>query len=188
MRHDLASLKTVLAKAPVSALRAKLTRRVEYLALARYNPPNWLFTSGKPKRYNPAGVHCVYFGGDVHVTRIEYEEMWRGLQGAHQPATEFIAEVHLRRVLDLTSPATLKVLKIAPGDLFKNWRRATRPTLTQLLGQAVNETKYFSAIRYPSAAGGRTGGLNIVIFRDCVQSSDSVRILGPTKKPLQKWP
>jgi hypothetical protein len=97
LTHDLASLKAALPTAPALAMKARLTRRVEYLALARYDPPNWLYTSGKPKRYNPAGVHCVYFGADAKVTRAEYEEMWKELQGANQPATEFIAEVCLER-------------------------------------------------------------------------------------------
>lgn len=186
MTHTLESLKAALQPAPALALKAKLTRRVEYLALARYDPPNWLFTSGKPKRYNPAGVHCVYFGTDANVTRAEYDEMWKGLQGANQPTLEFVAEVSLQRVLDLASPTTLKALKLDAKELFKNWRRANHPTLTQLLGLAVNEDKSFSAIRYPSAAGGQ--GVNLVIFRDCVSAPDFVKILGPTRKPLQKWP
>lgn len=93
--------------------------------------------------------------------------------------------MNLKRVLDLTSPATLKVLKISASDLSKNWRRARHPTLTQLLGQAVNETGCFSAIRYPSAV---SKGANVVIFRDCVRKPDYVKILGSTNKPLEHWP
>lgn len=188
MTHYLASLKFVLATAPALAIKARLIRRVPYLDLARYDPPHWLFTSGKRKRYNPAGVHCVYFGSDADVTRTEYEAMWKGLRCAYQPATEFIADVNLQHVLDLMSPVTLKALKIDHSALLKNWRRGKHPKLTQLLGQAVNETKSFSAIRYPSAAAGSRRGVNLVIFRDCVAAPDYVRILGPTRKPLQKWP
>jgi len=111
--------------------------------------------------------------------------MWKGLAGAHQPATEFTAEVNLQRVLDLTAAETVKILNITAADLSKNWRRARHPTLTQLLGQAVNETGCFSAIRYTSAV---SKGVNIVIFRDCVHSPDYVKILGPTKKSLEQWP
>ena len=81
MTGDLASLKAALPSAPALSMKARLIRRVEYMALASYNPPNWLYTSGKPKRYNPAGVHCVYFGTDVTVTRSEYDQMWKGLAG-----------------------------------------------------------------------------------------------------------
>ena len=98
--------------------------------------------------------------------------------------------MELRRVLDLTNDTTLKAINVAAKDLLKNWRRASQPTLTQLLGQAVNETGLFSAIRFPSkaAAIGGPAGINFVIFRSCVRSPDVVRILGPTNKPLQEWP
>jgi hypothetical protein len=99
--------------------------------------------------------------------------------------------VALGRVLDLTSPATLKVLSMDSKDLFENWRRRTKtPTTTQLLGQAVNETRLFSAIRYPSKAAISLNltGINYVIFQDCVVSPDSVQVLGSTIKPLQSWP
>jgi len=126
----------------------------------------------------------LYFGTDVTVTRAEYEEMWKGLGGADQPATEFIAEVNLQRVRDLTSPATLKALKSMPKRFSRTGAGQNTPTLTQLLGRAISEDKSFSAIRYPSAATGK-GGLNLVIFRDCVSPPDFVNILGPTRKPLQ---
>ena len=149
MKHDLASLKAALKAAPARAVKTKLFRRVEFIALVSYNPPNWLYTSGKPQRYNPAGVHCVYFGGEPNVTRTEFEEIWQGLKAADQPATDFSAAVDLHRVLDLTLDATLNALKVDAKDLFKSWRRARRPTLTQLIGQAVNVTGLFSAIRHP---------------------------------------
>jgi len=190
LSHDLTSLKKALATAPAMTVKAKLFRRVEFLALVSITPPNWLYTSGKPQRYNPAGVHCVYFGADVNVTRTEFEGIWQGLKGANQPATDYGASVDLQRVLDLTSAATLKALKVNFKDLFKSWRRAKTPTLTQLLGQAVSESGLFAAICYPSkaAAGRGQAGVNFVVFRDCVKHPDSVEILGPTSKPLQKWP
>jgi RES domain-containing protein len=188
--HDLASLKKALASASSIAVKAKLYRRVEFLALAAYSPPNWLYTSGKPQRYNPAGVHCVYFSADPDVTREEFEEIWKGLKAADQPATDFCAQVDLKRVLDMTSETNLKLLKVDKKDLFRNWRRARHLTPTQLLGLAVSETGYFSAICYPSKAAADRGhaGVNFVIFKNCVQAPDSVRILGPKSKPLQQWP
>lgn len=47
-----------------------------------------------------------------------------------------------------------------------------------------------SAIRFPSDASRAQGldGANVVIYRSCVYRPDFVRILGPTRKPLQKWP
>jgi len=184
LKHDLDTLKIALGSAPGAAIRAELIRLVPFVDLVRHNPPNWLYTSGKPNRYNPHGVECIYFGASREVAQAEYDSMWQGMLGEHQPVTTFFADVKLKRVLDLTHAATLKAMKIDAKGLFKNWRRAKHPTLTQLLGQAVN-AKDFSAICYPSATA---NGVNFVIFRDCIRSPDSVRILGPTKKPLQKWP
>ncbi len=84
----------------------------------------------------------------------------------------------------------MKILNLETKDLLKTWRRAKRPTLTQLIGQAVSETQLFSAIRYTSKAAVASGqpGMNLVIFRDCVRPPESVRILGPSAKALQEWP
>jgi len=187
LKHDLASLKIALAVAPAIRVKTKLTRLVPQLDLGA--SPDWLFTSGKPNRYNPVGVNCVYFGEGREVAQAEYDNNWKGRVAKNQPVTTYYAEVVLHCVLDLTANRTLKALKVDGKDLFKNWRTAKHPTLTQLLGQAVNETGLFSAIRYPSkaAAGRGQAGVNFVIFADCVRPPDSVRILGPTRKPLQKW-
>ncbi|HXP59130.1 MAG TPA: RES family NAD+ phosphorylase, partial [Dongiaceae bacterium] len=176
-----------LASAPARTMRAKLSRLVPFNDLVAYNPPEWLYTSGKPNRCNPSGVLCVYFGEDADVAATEYEARWKQLVGKDQPVTTYYAMVALQRVLDLTSPATLNALGVDQQDLFKPWRRAKRLTLTQLLGKAVNETRLFSAIRFPSKAAARAG-VNIVIFRNCLRSPDSVQVLGPTNKPLERWP
>ena len=188
MRHDLASLKAALAATPAVKAKARLTRLVPQLDLGA--SPDWLFTSGKPNRYNPAGVRCVYFAEVQEVAQAEYDAYWKGTGRGSQPVTTYYCEVVLHRVLDLTDVATLRKLKVDAKDLLKNWRRARHKTLTQLIGQAVNETGLFSAIRYPSkaAAGRSQRGANFVIFRACVRSPDSVRILGPTSSPLQEWP
>ncbi len=155
--------------------------------LAARNPPDWLYASGGRNRYNPAGIHCIYFGEISEVARAEYEEAWRGLAGHDQPVTTYYADVVLHRVLDLTVMATLKGMKLDSTELFKAWRKARHPTVTQLLGQAVNASGLFSAIRFPSSAARIAGfvGSNLVIFRDSVLRPDFVKILGPTRKPLQ---
>jgi len=71
LKHNLASLKALLRKAPAVNVRTKLTRLVAKLDLGP--SPNWLFTSGKPNRYNPAGVDCVYFGETWEVAQSEYD-------------------------------------------------------------------------------------------------------------------
>ena len=84
----------------------------------------------------------------------------------------------------------MEALALTPGDLQATWARAVRPTMTQLLGEAVSRQSKISAIRFPSDAARMKGfvGANVVIFRDCLRRPDHVHILGPTRKPLQKWP
>jgi len=134
------------------------------------------------------GLHL--FCGSLEVAQAEYENMWKGLRGADQPVTVFHAEVSLKHALDLTAPATLKAFKFTNKILLAPWRRAKKPMLTQMVGQAVYETRWFSAIRYPSAAAFADGskGSNIVIFRACLDKKDSVRILGPKDRILAQWP
>ena len=188
--QTLNSIRHKLASAPQLALRSTLVRLIPFASLAKNQPPDWLFTSGKPNRYNPAGIQCLYFAEDDASARAEYSAHWAGLAGENQPIVTYYANVRLQNVLDLTSSKTVKVMSIRGSDLFAPWRRAKRPTVTQLIGQAVSESSIVSAIRYPSQAAREAGfaGANIVIFRDCIQPPDSVRILGPTKKELQQWP
>ncbi len=182
-RHRLASI-------PCLTVSATLVRMVPFNAFSRNQPVNWLFTSGKPNRYNPAGLECVYFAEDEATAQAEYDRYWSGLAGRKQPVITYYAEVRLGRVLDLNSSVTLEHLGIKESALFTPWRGAKRPTATQLIGQAVSETLELTAIRYPSLAARTVGltGSNLVIFRDSIRSPDSVRILGPKKRPLQKWP
>jgi hypothetical protein len=121
---------------------------------------------------------------------LEDALQWVGLRAGKQPAVTFYAEVRLRRVLDLTSPDTLRALKLSVPNLHRPWRGAARLTATQSLGKAICEHSYICAIRYPSLAATAAGqsGNNVVIYRNHVKKPDSVRILGPTRKPLGKWP
>lgn len=190
MTHDFASLKSALAHTPTRAVKAQLTRLVPFQHLVSSNPPDWLLTFGKPNRYNTAGIECVYFGENKEVAELEYVSQFSRLFGKRQPVTTYYADIVLGRVLDLTDPLILKALRLDAKELSKNWRRAKTPTATQLLGKAVSEMGHFSAIRYFSQAAAKKGqkGANFVIFRGSVRAPDSVVILGPTRRPLQKWP
>ena len=182
----LATIRRRLESARGTEIEGVYVRVVPFIPLTRISPPNWLFASGRPNRYNPASVECVYFSEDERTARAEYENRALG----RQPVVIYYAQVRLKRVLDLSSANTIKTLGITKNDLFAPWCTSKRPTVTQLLGQAVSKDSIFSAIRYPSIATREAGisGNNIVIFQNCIRRPDSVRILGPTKKPLQKWP
>lgn len=167
-----------------------LVRLVPFVDVTKYKPVDWLYTSAKPNRYNPEGVECLYCGEDEPTARAEYDDPWSGVVGSEQPFVTYRVKIRLSAVLDLTSLDVLRQLGLKLDDLFAPWRKVKNPTLTQLIGLAVQEGATFSAIRFPSRAAKDAGfvGTNLVIFRDRVVKPDSVRILGPTAKPLQKWP
>lgn len=176
--------------APRISVRETLVRRVALCSLISNTPPDFLYTSGKSGRYNPAGVLCVYFSEAEDTVRLEYERLWAGTIGSKQPFVTYFARIKLDNVLDLSSNATAKALKLRPQDLRKEWRNATSLTETQKLGLVVATRTPISAVRFPSdpAASAGKPGSNLVIFRQKVRRPDYVKILGPDKAPLQTWP
>jgi RES domain-containing protein len=188
--NQLAAIARRLAKTPRIAVRALLVRRVPLEALTNIIPPNFLFTSKRANRYNPAGVECLYFSEDEDTAKLEYERFWAGLLGDKQPFVTYFARVRLHNVLDLTIDSNLSRLKLKPQDLHEDWRKAIKPTKTQLLGLAIATWTRISGIRYPSdaASAASSAGTNLVLFRATIQKPDYVKILGPKKQPLQCWP
>jgi RES domain-containing protein len=180
----------VLATVPVRRLKATLVRRVALDPLIEGGGPDFLFTSGRANRYNPAGVACVYFSEDERTARAEYDRRAARRSKGHQPLGTFFADVDLGKVLDLVDDSARKAVGLSAKDLGAHWHRARRPTKSQLLGMAVSCQTSIAAIRFPSDAARATGftGFNVVIFRHCLRRPDYVRILGATKRPLQKWP
>ena len=176
-----------LPSAPTRELQATLVRRAPMLAMVESAPLDFLFTSGIAYRYNPRGLECIYFAEAEATAAAEYE---LHNPGQRQPITTYFAEVRLRRVLDLGDAGTMAELGLTARDLRAPWAGARKPTVTQLLGEAVSRQGDIAAIRFPSEAARRKGfaGADVAIFRDCVRRPDHVHILGPTKKPLQKWP
>ena len=64
----------LLATAPDEELRGvALSRIVERRVLESRRPPDFLFTSGRPGRYNPAGVEGVYFSADGATAGAEFD-------------------------------------------------------------------------------------------------------------------
>jgi hypothetical protein len=54
-----AAMKRRLASVPIFELRATLARIVPLGDLVKNSPPDFLFASGKPNRFNTAGIECV---------------------------------------------------------------------------------------------------------------------------------
>lgn len=177
----------LLAGAPVRELRTTFVRRVQLLPLIQSAPVNFLFTSGKPNRFNPAGTPCVYFAEDEATAAAEFG---RHFASSREPFVTYFAEVQLRAVLDLCDVDTMEALDLTPADLQAPWIGVRAPTVTQILGDTMARQKRISAIRFPSDASRAQGrnGANVVIYQSCVSRPDFVRILGPTREPLQTWP
>lgn len=178
-----------LASAPTAPLVGELVRAVAFAALVRRQPPEFLYASGKPNRFNPSGVECVYFADDERTAREEYVAGFGGLASVRQPRTIFFARVRLARVLDLTDLATLEHVGLDEAERDAPWRTADSPTRAQLLGEAVSRQSKVSAIRYPSVAAAAAGvaGANVVIFRASLAPGDLVEVLGPDREPLDAW-
>lgn len=83
---------------PPVSMRATLVRMVAFAALSQNEPPDWLFTSGKPNRFNPPGVECLYFAEDEATARAEYNHYGSALPVTRQPVVTYYAEVNLQRV------------------------------------------------------------------------------------------
>jgi RES domain-containing protein len=186
---DRASFLRNLASAPTISLEKIWVRIVPRAWLEAKAPPDFLFTSGKPNRYNPGGVQCVYFSEDEATALLEYLSLWSGTGGEHQPRTTYFARVQLEHALDLRDARTLAVLGLKARDLYQPWRLATAPTVTQVLGQVISDQQIICAIRFPSVSAHVAGpeGANVVIFRDSIRHPSRVEILGPGKVPLQTW-
>jgi RES domain-containing protein len=157
-----------------------------FVDLCKNNPPDWLFCSCEAARYNPKNIACVYFAEGGRTARAEHA---CNKENEVQPIVFFSAKVQLRNAVDLADSKTLRILGLKKSRLFEEWERK-KIVETQLLGAAVAQHPKFSAIVFPSAAAKEAGfrAKNIVIFRDKVRRPDSVQILGPTRKPLQRWP
>jgi RES domain-containing protein len=182
---DLDEIHKRLRAATFVEIGATLARCVALKPLIAGGEPNFLHTSAKPNRFNPEGVHCIYFAEDERTARAEYS---RRLVAACQPLATFFADVRLSRVLDLNDAKTRAALGLKSADLSARWVRSKILIRTQRIGLALSQQNDISGIRFPSDAAREAGfnGVNIVIFPNAVRKPDFVRIVGPTQAPLQQ--
>ena len=177
----------------LSALK-KLRRNVDSGVLARCvtrqavessAPPIFLYASGRPGRYNPEGVECIYWAENENTARLEYRKYELG---AATYETFFCR--YECGVLDFGNLSVLAALGLKETDLYGNWRTATALTKTQLLGLAVSLQQKFAAIRFPSDAARAQGeeGFNIVVFRASLCDPFGINVMTDPELPTQKWP
>jgi hypothetical protein len=163
----------LLPGVPVRPYHGRLQRIVNLTALQSKTPPDFFFASGRPNRYNPRGVHCLYFSEDAETAGAERARYWEGQPGEHQPWVTYFAEVTLRSVLDLENEVVRAALRLQPADLHLPWRLASELTATQRLWGRRRPNRPFR--RHPLPFGRRpgtaSGGLEPGHFpRSCVGS------------------
>lgn len=161
-------------------------RVVERVVLESKTPSEFLYTSGRPGRYNPRGVNALYCSQDLPTAGAEVERYRNGK--TRQLITYWIHPRAL--VLDLEEPAILNALGLTTADLFAPWRFAPSLTKAQLLGEAVEAIANFAGIRFPSDAARERGftGYNVVFFKRAVVSPASVVVLDDTGHEVGRWP
>lgn len=182
------ALDAALKGIPTIRLRSSLARKVPLLNLIGHKPIQFLFTSGKPGRFNLEKTNCLYFSEDERTAVEEWERLLVGLPVKH--CATFFVNIQIGTVLDLNDSKTRADLELSDKDLFADWATAASPVDTQLLGEAVVATTSIVAIRFPSDAArlAHFHGVNVVIFRDKVIAPDSVTFLGNKGEVLEQIP
>ena len=177
----------LLAAAPVRSFSGKLLRAVAKLDFDKSR--QYLFTSAKRNRCNPAGVDCIYLAEDRDTAQTEYDKYFTGM-GDHQPCLTFTGDLKAGAILDLGDAATCAHLGISDSDFYGAFRTRTDKTRLEALGRAVARQKSICAIRFPSDsmhAESKTG-FNFAVFKAALSAPDSLIILGSAGASLDKWP
>jgi RES domain-containing protein len=160
-----------LARIQPSPFGRVLFRGVRFNTLLSKNPPQPLFASDSPNRYNLRGTRTLYFGENVltaysetvqqpSAVLLNHPTRERKTAGGYEigeeneePVVVFAVRAWLDRTLDLTDAAVLSRLGVVEHSLLQPWRWAASMglvPLTQQLGDEVFKTSRFDAIRYPS--------------------------------------
>ncbi len=178
-----------LTSLPQQWAESRFARCVARDVLESNQPPEFLWTSGKPNRYNPSGTQCIYFAETLELATLEYFRYLRPLETHPEPFTTYFADVKLPYV-DLANAKIVSTFGLNVSDLRAPWRLSPSPTKTQLLGLAVSKQRHFAAIRYTSEAAlaeGKTS-CNYVISRDSIETPALLRVLIGNLVKVQEWP
>src|SRR5687768_15019644 len=127
---------------------------VERVVLEKTPAPDFLFTSGRPGRYNLRGIQPLYAAEDQATAGSESE---RYRSGRTTQTIVYCARPDAL-VVDLGNAATVTALGLVEADLFAPWTFAITPTLGQLLGE-------LSPLRPNSVRCGKKAGIHRLQFR-----------------------
>ncbi len=154
-------------------------------------PPDYLFTSGNPGRYNPKKVNAFYASQDATIAGAELDRRLAQIPKDRVPPRQVLYSIKATLpVLDLSDTATLQHLRLTRADLAAEWEFALAPTATQRLGHAVSLQTRFAAISAPSdaAVARKLAGVNYIIFPSAIDTPMSVVIRDDAGKEIQRWP
>jgi RES domain-containing protein len=175
---------------PTRSTKQILFRVIPALSYTTSENPSLLFTSGRPNRWNPKGVDCLYFSETKRTAEAEYDSYWSKTEARYQPKLVFSARVSLGAILDLEKGTTIESLGLNDEDLFGPWRLSKERTRAQTLGKRICAQQLPAcAIRYPSMARFRGGhrGWNLAIFTAALRAGDSIDVLGPSQEPIESF-
>ncbi len=170
-------------------LASTLARRVPLFSLIQHKPMQFLYTSGRPNRFNLETTSCLYFSENERTAIEEWKLPLVGLS-KNTPCVTFFAKVHLSAVLNLDDAKVRQKLALSEDELFAEWSITEGATSTQLLGQTVAEHTDIVAIRYPSYAARLASfrGVNVVIFCGNLVAEDFVAALGDKGEVIEQIP
>ena len=171
----------------VSVNEKELYRAVAQLSFETSR--QYLFTSGRRNRCNPAGVLCIYMADDRDTALIEYDKYYTDL-GNIEPCVVYTGRLTGAAMIDLEDPAVRNHFGLTNADFFTAFRTNPAETPLEKLGRAITRQSKISAIRFPSDAmhAQSRDGYNIAVFKDALQNPDRLQVIGPNDIVLEDWP
>jgi len=172
-------LKDILEKAPGISIKKSYYRMigVKYLK----NPLSALGSKLTGGRYNYIGeFEVLYLAPNPQTALLE---TLKNINFRFPPKSLITIEVNTKYILNLRAKKVTSALGIDIEKLFLPWRKIQdldqEKAYTQILGQAVYDSKIFEGIQYPSAKV--RGKYNLAIFPDRLRKESSIKVYDPDK-------
>jgi RES domain-containing protein len=172
-------LKDILEKAPGISIKKSYYRMigVKYLK----NPLSALGSKLTGGRYNYIGEFEVLYLAPNPQTALQ--ETLKNINFRFPPKSLITIEVNTKYILNLRAKKVISTLGIEIEKLFLPWRKIQdldqEKAYTQILGQAVYDSKIFEGVQYPSAKV--KGKYNLAIFPNRLRKESSIKVYDPDK-------
>jgi RES domain-containing protein len=199
------ALTEAMAQQKPIAVKANFARRVALAPLfgiksipspfpaeMKVNVPEFLRSSNREYRFNPAGIRTLYLGEGEWTATAETKQHPGLLGFAFEPSVPdviFHVNVEASAILDLTDEKVISAFSTTRAELLENWRLTSPNAPTQILGKAAFDSGLFEGLRYQSSPMQKTGeeGHCLLLFRDRKKSSSIVSLHDPDKVFTESW-